>query len=440
MKRTASLLLAILVIVSLLTACSKKPDPQPATTQPTETKPAAPVELQFFYPVGVTGPLAQIIGNMVDEFNKAHPAIKVTATYAGGYGDTLTKTITSIKGGTPPDLAVLGASELYTLLDMDAVLALDDLIAKDGGQKFLDDFYPGLLKSGKSGGKLYSLPFQRSTQLLYYNKDAFKEVGLNPEQAPKTWTELSDAAKKLTKKDGANVVRWGVEIPTNSFIFQGFALQNGAQIFTEDGKKVFYDRPDNVEALQFWADLAKAGVQPPGAIGSSNATTDFLAGKAAMLYTSTGSLGSVRDKATFNWGVAFMPAKKQFGTPTGGANVYVIKSIPKERQQTAWTFVKWLLEPERVAKWSIETGYIATRKSAYDVQAMKDYTAKLPQALVARDQLQYASAEMTVHNGAAVTALLDEAIQAVVTGKKTSADALKEVQTRANQALADWNK
>lgn len=137
---------------------------------------------------------------------------------------------------------------------MDAVIPLDDFIAKDGGQEYIDDFIPAFMKNSYYDGKTYSIPFQRSTIIMYYNKDQFKEAGLDPEKPPTNWDELREYAKKLTVTDASgNVSRWGVMIPMDDpFMFYGFCRQNSndpqSQIMAEDGKSVYFDTPENAEA------------------------------------------------------------------------------------------------------------------------------------------------------------------------------------------------
>ena len=182
----------------------------------------------------------------------------------------------------------------------------------------------------------------------------------------------------------------------------------------------------------------KYAVSPPGAVDWNTLPNDFAAGKFAMIYHSTGSLTSVLQAAQFNVGVAILPKNQQYGTPTGGGNLYIMKGIPADHQAAAWKLVQWLSTPEREAQWSIDSGYVAPRKSAYDTQALKDYTTKYPQALVARDQLQYAQNELGTHDMVEVQTLLSNAIQAGVTEEATPQSALDQAQQQAQQILSQY--
>ncbi|MNB75720.1 sn-glycerol-3-phosphate-binding periplasmic protein UgpB precursor [compost metagenome] len=396
-------------------------------------------ELTFYYPIAVGGPLTATIEAMTQEFEAAHPDIKVTPVYTGSYADTAVKTQAGVQAKQPPDVAVLQSTELFSLLDMNAIIPLDDFVQKEGGAQYLSDFYPAFLANSQTEGHTYSIPFQRSTIVLYYNKDMFKEAGLDPEKGPENWEQLQEYAVKL-KKDG----RYGLEIPVTGFAYwmmQTFALQNGDNLMTSDGKKVMFDTPENVEGLQYWVDLAaKYKAIPEGATDWSTVPSDFLEGKTAMMYHTTGNLTNVKKNATFDFGVSFLPAKKQYGSPTGGGNFYIFKDISAEKQQAAWEFVKFMTESERAAQWSIDTGYVAVRKSAYETDQMKKYAEEFPAALVARDQLQYAAAELSTHNNGKVMKILSDSIQAALTGDLTPTEALKKAQGEADQALASFNK
>lgn len=445
-------LLLICACAMIVVGCSSNSAPTPSanpangekkeTTAPSKNpeKPADEnVELSFYYPVAVGGPITQVIENMANDFMAENPNIKVKPVYTGSYADTMVKAQAAVQGGAPPDVAVLLSTELFTLLDMDAIEPLDEMIAADGGDAYLNDFYPAFLENGQTEGKTWAIPFQRSTIVLYYNKEAFKAAGLDPEKAPGTWEELADYAKKLTK-DG----QWGLEIPSTGFLywmFQTFALQNGDNLMSQDGKKVFFDTPENLEGLQFWRDLAAVHkAMPEGAIEWGTVPSDFLEGKTAMMYHTTGNLTNVKNNAKFDFGVSMLPKKKQHGTPTGGGNFYIFKGISDAKQQAAWKFIKFMTDSERIAQWSIDTGYVAPRISAYETEKMKTYVKDFPAALVARDQLQYASAELSTHNNGKVSKTFSDAIQSVLTGSSDAASALKKAQEEADKALETFNK
>ncbi len=438
--------LALLWLMFWVTACGGTPA---STTAPssggTPGASTGNIELSFYYPVAVPGPITQIIDGYVADFQKANPTITVKPVLAGSYQDTLTKIQTTIQGGgNPPEVAVLLSTDLYPLVDADAVIPLDDLIKSSGGDAYINDFYPAFMSNSQYQGKTYGIPFQRSTPVLYYNKDMFKAAGLDPEKPPKTWQEMADFAGKLTKKDASgNVTQWGLEIPSDGFpywLFQAFAISNGQNVVGDDPGKVFFNTPTTVEGLQYVLDLSKKyKVMPEGVILWANVPNDFTSGKTAMAYHTTGSLTSVLKSASFPVGLGFLPGnKKPGGAPTGGGNLYIFKKVSPEKQQAAWKFIQFLTTPERAAQWSIDTGYVATRKSAYDTPVMKDFVAKNPQYGVARDQLQYAERELATHNSPQIQQIFGNGIQAAITGKKTPQQALDDAQQEAERVLAQF--
>lgn len=440
-------ILASLCLMLSITACSNNTatpeDQSSATVSPStavnETNKDEKVELTFYYPIAVGGPLTATVEGMAQEFTKQNPNITIKPVYTGSYADTAVKTQAGVQSKNPPDVAVLQSTELFSLLDMDAIIPLDDYIAEEGGDSYLSDFYPAFLSNSQTGSKTYSIPFQRSTIVLYYNKDLFQAAGLDPEKAPQTWDEMRDYAKKLTK-DGT----WGLEIPVSGYAYwmlQTFALQNGNNLMSEDGKKVMFNTPENIEGLQYWSDLAKKDkVVPEGVTEWGTVPSDFLEGKTAMMYHTTGNLSNVKNNAKFNFGVSFLPKNKSYGSPTGGGNMYIFKDIDKKKQDAAWKFVQFMTETERAAQWSMDTGYVAVKKSAYETERMKKYTAEFPAALVARDQLEYAAAELSTHNNGKVIKALSDPIQAVLTGSMTPEEALNKAQEEADKALAPFNK
>lgn len=447
MKRILSVLLSLTMACSALTGCSGAAQTAaPAGSSSQAQSAAAPtpsnVELNFYYPVSVGGPLTKIIDQLCADFTKEHPNIKVNPVYTGSYADTRTKVQTGLKSGTGPDVAIMFSTDLFSLLDLNAIVDVDTVAKndnKDDVKKLIDDFYPGFMLNTQAQGKTWGIPFQRSTIVLYYNKDAFKEVGLDPGKAPATWDEMAADAKKLTKSG-----RYGLEIPSTDYAYwmlQTFTLQqNGKNLMNSDGNEVYFNSPEAVKGLTYWKSLTDSGVMPKGTVQWATTPTDFLAGKTAMMYHTTGNLTNVKNQAKFNFGVAMLPKNDTLGSPTGGGNFYIFKDKPEANQQAAWEFVKWMTTPERIAQWSIDTGYVAPRKSAYDTDAMEKYTQGFPYATVARDQLEFAAAELSTHENGKVTKALEDNIQNALTGSKSVEQALNDAQAEAVSYLQPYKK
>ncbi|GLQ04796.1 ABC transporter substrate-binding protein [Sneathiella chinensis] len=404
---------------------------------------AQAVDLQFFFPVAVGGKAADTIAELTNEYAAANPDVNIDAVYAGSYQDTITKTLTAVRGGTPPQLSVILAVDMFTLIEEDAIIAFDDVAATDEDKALLKAFYPAFMENSQTGGKTYGIPYQRSTPVLYWNKDAFKEAGLDPNTPPKNWEEMVAFSKKLTKRDAnGNVTQWGLRIPSSGFpywLFQGLTTQNDVILANNDGNETNFDDPKVVEALQFMVDLStKHKVMQPGIVEWGTTPKAFFEGQAAMMWTSTGNLTNVRDNAPFPFGVGMLPANKRYGAPTGGGNFYIFKDSTDEQKKASFDFIKWITAPEQAARWTIATGYVAPRPDAWETKLMKDYVADFPPALIARDQLEYAVAELSTYQNQRITSILNDALEAAITGKKDPAEALKEAQKKADRILKSY--
>lgn len=399
-------------------------------------------EISFYFPVAVGGPITKLIDEYAADFAKENPGIKVTPIYAGSYQDTIVKALTAHKAGTPPVTSVLLSTDMFTLIDEDAIVPIDNFVKTAEDKAWLNGFYKAFMLNSQTGGKTWGVPFQRSTVVLYYNKELFKAAGLDPNRPPATWAEMMDYAKKLTVKDSSGkVTQWGVQIPSSGFpywLFQGLAIQNNVAMANDAGNAVRFDDPGTIEALTYWTELVKAGVHPPGIVEWGTTPKDFFEKKVAMMWTTTGNLTNVRSNAKFDFGVAMLPAGKRRGSPTGGGNFYIFKKATPAQQEAAFKLAKWMTQPERAAKWSIDTGYVAVSEAAYNTAALKKYGSEFPPALVARDQLPHALAEFSTHDNQRVTKALNDGLQAALTGTKTPAQAMKDAQAEADRLLRSY--
>jgi hypothetical protein len=216
-------------------------------------------EISFYFPVAVGGPITRIIDGYAADFQRENPAIKVTPIYAGTYQDTLTKAQTALKANAGPQMAVLLSTDVFSLIDDDLIVPFDTIAGSAADEAWLRSFYPAFLKNGEIDGHTWGVPFQRSTIVLYWNKAAFQETGLDPERPPANWTEHAEFAQRLTRRSGGGVDRWGVQIPASGFpywLFQALATEAGAMLANEAGTETDFAAPGCIEALRYWIDLA----------------------------------------------------------------------------------------------------------------------------------------------------------------------------------------
>ncbi|MGF1577506.1 MAG: ABC transporter substrate-binding protein [Cyanophyceae cyanobacterium] len=405
---------------------------------------AQTTSITFYYPVGVSGPLARFIETYVEEFEAEYPDIEVETVFGGNYVENQSQIVAAQRGGTPPDVSILLSQELRTLISLDVVESMQPLIDADPeGEAMMADFFPGFMRNSTLDGEIWSIPFQRSTPVLYYNKEIFAEAGLDPEAPPTTWEELIEVAQQLTERDAqGQVTRYGVAIPTgdrSTWLTEGLIMQSGGSLYDvdSDGRVATIDTPAMREAMQYIYDLQQTHeVSPQGVIAWGTVPNDFAAENVAMIYHSTGSLGFIRENADFEFGTTFLPANEQYGVPTGGGNFYLLKGSDPAKRAAVWTFTKWMTSPEMLARWSIDSGYVAPRISSWDLPLMQEYVEQFPQAVTAREQLEYAQAELPVYALQEIKDIVSKAEQDIILGNASIEDALAAAQEQADEVLA----
>src|SRR5712672_154478 len=370
----------------------------------------AQTKIEFFFPVPVEGKLAREMTRLVKLYNEGQKEVEVTAVYTGGYDDTKLKAQAAAKAGKPPSVVLMSANFNVDLKLSGDIISLEPMLKADN-----------------------------TTPLLYYNVEHFKEAGLDPAKPPRTWAELVDAAKKLTKGD-----RHGFLMPAGydylGWLMEALSMSNGGRYFNEEyGGEVYYDQPSMLGAARFVEDLIfKHKVMPQGITEAGGVSTSFFAGKASMVLLSTGSLSFIRENMKQAYDVAFVPKNVRNAVPIGGASLVMFAGQNEDSKKAGWKFIKWLTTPETLGGWSRFTGYFAPRKSAYDKAEMKEFIAKNPDAKVALDQLPYAKPWFATYQTVAVRKALEDEIQAMMNGKKKADQAVKDAQKKADELMRPY--
>ncbi len=406
----------------------------------------AQTNIEFFFPVPVEGKLAREMTRLTKVYNDSQKDVEVTAVYTGGYDDTKLKAQAAAKAGKPPAVVLMSANFTVDLKLAGDILSLDPFLKADGTTRdaYLADFWPALHANAVVDGELCGVPFHNSTPLLYYNVDHFKEAGLDPAKPPRTWAELADAAKKLTKRDGDKVERHGFLMPAGydylGWLMEAFSLSNGGRYFNEEyAGEVYYDTPSMLGAARFVEDLIfKHKVMPQGVTEAGGVSTQFFAGKASMVLLSTGSLSFIRENMKSAYDVGFVPKNVRNAVPIGGASLVMFNGQSDASKQAAWKFIKWLSTPETLGAWSRFTGYFAPRKSSYTMAEMKEFIAKNPDAKVALDQLPFAKPWFATYQTVAVRKALEDEIQAMMNGKVKADMAVKNAQKKADELMRPY--
>jgi sn-glycerol 3-phosphate transport system substrate-binding protein len=453
MRRFAALALIISFVAA---ACGGAPSgggassDQSALAPGKDVKPAATITWWH----AMSGVNGDALNKIVDNFNKSQSNIKVVTVFQGTYDDLLSKLNTALASNAAPALAqVYDIGQAYMRQSGETV-PIQAFIDRD---KFdTSDFEPAVLNYYKYQDKLQSMPWNASSSILLYNKDAFKAAGLDPEKPPTTFSEVTDYAKKLTKKDASGqTVQYGFGPSIYGWLFEQLLATSGA-LYCDNGNgrddratKVVWSSPEGKAILDWW----KAGVDGgyfynPG-IDNAGATNAFNAGKSAMYIESSASLRGSVNNAKFTVGTGIYPhpdAKPATGgNIIGGASLYILKSRPAEEQQAAWEFIKYAMTPAVQAQWNLDTGYYPVVKAAYNEQASKDWVAKYPQFSTAVTQIRN-SPQNRATNGCVLgvmpqaRARTQKMIESVLLGQATTQAALDAAVADMNDQIDKYNK
>lgn len=406
-------------------------------------EPSDEVTIQIAYPVAVDAPVTQLFDTYAEEFMAQNPGVTVETVYAGGYADVKTTIQTTIDGGgKAPALSVMLATDLFDLANAQYIEPLTLFVDAVGdGTAYLSDFLPAFLENSYYQDELWSLPFQRSAVVMYYNADMIADAGLS---VPNSWESLAEVASALTVRSGDSVERWGIEWPSDwpYWLFQPLAIGAGQNIVESGDAEVFFDNPAVISAIEYYNSLSEEyGAMPAGVQASwGNVVPNFLSENTAIIIHSSGSMSRVLSEAPFTVGVAAIPGPQPgngFSVP-GGGNLYMSAGLSAAEQQVAFDFARFLTEPERAADFSIQTGYIATRSSAFEVPAMQQYIAENPQAGESLNILANAGKELAVQNLGEVRTIFHNYLQAAFNGEIDAATAMARAQDEADRALVDF--
>ncbi|MDT3427010.1 sn-glycerol 3-phosphate transport system substrate-binding protein [Paenibacillus forsythiae] len=407
---------------------------------------AAPVKITWWHSMSGTGEKA--INKIATDFNASHPGIQVEAVYQGKYDESLNKLKASLGSDSGPDLMQVYEIGSKFMIDSKMITPVQKFIDEDNFD--LSSLEPNITRYYTIGGKLNAMPFNTSNPILYYNKDAFRAAGLDPENPPKTFEEYEAAAKALSKngKPGAAIAIYGW------FMEQLFANQNAEYVNGGNGRDAaatesLLASDAGVKTLEWWKKMVDE--KAVANLGRDTDDTDsaFAAGQVAMTLNSTAALRKMVDAVggKFEVGTGFLPRPegvKEGGVVVGGASLYIMNNKPEEQQKAAWEFIKYVASPEVQAEWSVSTGYFPITKAAYDQQVLKDNMAKYPQFQTAVDQL-HASSASNATSGAVMgifpeaRQIVEGAIEEALNGQKAPKKALEDAAAQITDKLEQYN-
>lgn len=340
-----------------------------------------PVSLWFSY----GGTNREVLETLVARFNHSQARDWVQAVYQGDYFEGLAKLRTAIAARAAPTLShVVGEVVPY----LAEAQVLEPLPGYPGLSEL--ELIPELGQAGSwRGGSerlLVALPFNRSTPIAYLNGELFRKAGLS---APRTWSELRSVARELTVPGG----RFGFGCPINWWFWVALVGQAGGRVVEESGR-ISLGGEAGAEALALWQELVRAGhlKPPPGRDYNAweQCNQDFLAGRAAMIWSSTAFLKYLEAHAKFPVVAAPLPAGRQRAVPTGGTFWIVLRDAPSDQKAAAARFLRFMHEPAQAIDWATRTGYIPVTRAAVRTLEERGYYAEHPNDAVALEQLAVA--------------------------------------------------
>jgi multiple sugar transport system substrate-binding protein len=286
-------------------------------------------------------------------YQELHP--NVVVENLGAVNDD-TKTVRAIVAGVPPDVFTL-ADPLYLgpLAANGAIYPMDDLFRRSGLRE--EDFIPASLRQCRFNGRLYAMPFLIDCYALLWNKQAFREAGLDPDRPPATLEELSEYAVKLTKRNGSDIERLGLMPITDQNAFYLLYQAFGGRLIDDTGRRLTPDDPRNIEAMRWYIDLVNkmGGYQTVNAFNSGfgqaqSANNPFFVGKVAMMFNGEWNpWWCYKYAPKLDYGVAPLPhpaARPDLARTTWfGGNMFCISKGSKHPKE-AWDLLVWMQSDE----------------------------------------------------------------------------------------------
>lgn len=324
-------------------------------------KESASDELTFWY----MGDGDQGIKPIVDEFTK-ESGIKVKIQSIP-WSTSRDKLLTAVASKEGPDVVQMGTTYMSEFVDAGALVDITEDIEKSDVLK-TDNFFDGSVATTKFDGQYYAVPWYTETRALYYRKDLLESVGYK--EAPKTWDELADAAKKLAAR-GDNKYGFNVELKEPTFGFM-FARQNGSELFDKEGEPVF-NESEMVDALKYLDKLVQDGSAPKTDLGLEIGQSFGGDGVVPMFISGPWMINSIKESAPDidgKWGVAELPKGPVSNTSvTGGANLAVFSSSKKK--DDAMKLIEYLSKPENQTKFFENTNSLPTSKESWNADVFK---------------------------------------------------------------------
>ena len=390
--------------------------------------------------------------NLTKQFNGSQADVAVTLVNQTSYQDTMTAYTTAAGSNDLPDLVQIENIDLRIMIDSQTIVPAASAVAADNYD--LSGLLPSAVEFFKVEDVLWGMPFNESTQVLYYNQKAFEKAGLDPTSPPATLDDYKTASAKIVSSKTA---KYGTSLKLTPSDVEDWVSQAGGQLVnngngrTARATAVSFGDSIGTELFSFYEDMFTSKLAQPTPGNGSGAYDNLLAiasGSAAMTTDTSAALGTVLSVLpkypNVKLGVGPMPAPPgPGGVPYGGAGLFMVKSSPAERQDGAWQFIKFLLEASPMATWSLGSGYIPITIAAVQVPTLTSAWATTPQYKVAYEQVL--ATKPSIATAGAVAGALTQ-VETYITNGLTSisnggsaASALATTVSQSNTAIASYN-
>jgi len=407
----------------------------------------AQTEIQWWHSMG--GALGDKVNDLANKFNASQKDYKVVPVYKGSYPESMTAAIAAFRAGNAPH--ILQVFEVGTATMMNAKGAIKPVyeVMAQAGEKFDPKSYVPAVAGyyTNTKGQMLSFPFNSSTTVFWYNKDAFEKAGIDPNQAPLTWQAVVADMAKLKAAGHACPFTTGWQSWTQLESFSAWhnvpfaSEQNG---FAGNDPKLLFNGPVQTRHIANMQDWMKKGYFVYA--GRKNEPeAKFFSGECAMMATSSAAYGTVKQNAKFKFAVSPLPYYADVpnapqNTIIGGASLWVMAGKKPEEYKGVAKFLTFLSQPQIQEEWHEATGYLPITMAAYDMTKKSGFYEKNPGTDVSVEQMIVKTTSnsrgIRLGNFAQIRDVIDEELEAVWAQKKTAKEALDEAVKRGNELIA----
>jgi sn-glycerol 3-phosphate transport system substrate-binding protein len=411
----------------------------------------AQVEVQWWH--SMTGGLNEWVNDLAKDFNASQKEYKVVPTFKGNYDEAMTAAMAAFRAGNAPHILQVFEVGTATMMASRGAVKPVGEVMKQSGVSFDPKAYVPAVSAYYTApnGEMMSFPFNSSTTIFYYNKDAFKAAGLDPNKAPTTWPEVTLAAAKL-KANGSKcpyTTSWMSWVHLESFSLWHntlFATQNNG--FGGPGARLAFNSPLHLRHFENLSNMAKQGLFVYKG-RASVAVPSFVSGECAMFTGSSGSYADVAKGAKFAYGLSALPyypdvAGAPQNTAIGGASLWVMSGKKPAEYKGVAEFFKYLSNPEVQSASHKRTGYLPITMAAYQLTDKSGFYKEKPGTDVAVTQMIRKTTDKSrgirLGNFVQIRTILDEETEAIWSGKKEPKEALEAAMKRGNEQLERFEK